>query len=85
MLPGISGVELMHKVRAPPEEKQFSLPAPLIKKCAYEFTNAGALAIFDKPVPADFLDVVERGLALCKLFAATVKKLKNAIQDCPIY
>jgi hypothetical protein len=35
------------------------------RKVREEMLNAGALAIFDKPIPmADFLDVVERGLGL---------------------
>ena len=64
MLPGISGVELMHKVRARhPEVKTIFITGMTDKKKRDEMLNAGALAIFDKPVPlADFLDVVERGL-----------------------
>ncbi len=66
MLPGISGVELMHKVRARhPEVKTIFITGMTDKKKRDEMLNAGALAIFDKPVPlADFLDVVERGLGL---------------------
>jgi len=65
-LPGISGVELMHKVRARhPEVKVIFITGMTDKKKRDEMLNAGALAIFDKPVPlADFLDVVERGLGL---------------------
>jgi DNA-binding response OmpR family regulator len=67
MLPGISGVELMHKVRARhPEVKTIFITGMTDKKKRDEMLNAGALAIFDKPVPiADFLDVVERGLGPC--------------------
>lgn len=66
MLPGMSGVELMHKVRARhPEVKIIFITGMTDKKRRDEMLNAGALAIFDKPVPmADFLDVVERGLGL---------------------
>lgn len=65
-LPGMSGVELMHKVRARhPEVKIIFITGMTDKKKREEMLNAGALAIFDKPVPlADFLDVVERGLGL---------------------
>ncbi|WKZ36970.1 MAG: response regulator [Anaerolineales bacterium] len=66
MLPGMSGVELMHKVRARhPEAKVIFITGMTDKKTRDEMLNAGALAIFDKPIPmADFLDVVERGLGL---------------------
>jgi CheY-like chemotaxis protein len=65
-LPGISGVELMHKVRARfPEVQVIFITGMTDKKMRDEMLNAGALAIFDKPIPiADFLDVVERGLGL---------------------
>jgi CheY-like chemotaxis protein len=65
-LPGMSGVELMHKVRMRhPEVKVVFITGMTDKKMRDEMLNAGALAIFDKPIPmADFLDVVERGLGL---------------------
>lgn len=65
-LPGISGVELMHKVRVRhPEVKVIFITGMTDKKMRDEMLNAGALAVFDKPIPmADFLDVVERGLGL---------------------
>jgi CheY-like chemotaxis protein len=65
-LPGMSGVELMHKVRARnPEAKVILITGMSDRKVREEMLNAGALAIFDKPIPlADFLDVVERGLGL---------------------
>ena len=65
-LPGMSGVELMHKVRARhPEAKVVLITGMTDRKVREEMLNAGALAIFDKPIPlADFLDVVERGLGL---------------------
>lgn len=66
MLPGMSGVELMHKVRARhPEAKVVFITGITDRKVREEMLNAGALAIFNKPIPmADFLDVVERGLGL---------------------
>jgi CheY-like chemotaxis protein len=66
MLPGMSGVELMHKVRARhPEVKVILISGMSERKVREQMINAGALAIFDKPIPlADFLDAVERGLGL---------------------
>jgi CheY-like chemotaxis protein len=66
MLPGMSGVELMHKVRARhPEVKVILISGMSERKAREQMINAGALAIFDKPIPlADFLDAVERGLGL---------------------
>jgi len=65
-LPGMSGVELMRKIRARhPEVKIILVTGTSDKKARDEMLNAGALAIFDKPIPmADFLDSVERGLGL---------------------
>jgi CheY-like chemotaxis protein len=65
-LPGMSGVELMHKIRARhPEAKVILITGLSERKVREEMLNAGAMAIFDKPIPlADFLDVVERGLGL---------------------
>ena len=66
MLPGISGVELMHKIRVRhPEVKIIFITGVTERKVREEMLNAGAMAIFDKPIPlTDFLDVVERGLGL---------------------
>jgi CheY-like chemotaxis protein len=65
-LPGMTGVELMHKVRMRhPEVKIIFITGMTDKGMRDEMLNAGALAVFDKPIPmADFLDVVERGLGL---------------------
>jgi CheY-like chemotaxis protein len=67
-LPGMSGVELMHKVRVRnPEAKVILISGTTERKVREEMLNAGALAIFDKPIPlADFLDVVERSLGLVR-------------------
>lgn len=65
-LPGITGVELMKKVRAKnPDVKSILITAMNDKKTRDEMIAAGAMAMFDKPIPlADFLDVVERALGL---------------------
>ena len=65
-LPGMTGVELMHKIRARhPEVKVIIITGMSDRKSRDEMLNAGALALFDKPIPlADFLDMVERGLDL---------------------
>jgi len=65
-LPGMSGVELMHKVRARhPDASVIFITGMTDKDMRDEMINAGALAIFDKPIPmADFLDMAERGLGL---------------------
>jgi CheY-like chemotaxis protein len=68
LLPGMTGVELMHKIRAKhPEAKIILITGMTERKVRDEMLNAGALAIFDKPIPlADFLDAVERGLGLVR-------------------
>lgn len=65
-LPGITGVELMRKIRAKnPDVKTILITAMTDKRTREEMRAAGAMALFDKPIPmADFLDVVERGLGL---------------------
>jgi CheY-like chemotaxis protein len=73
MLPGMSGVELMHKIRVRhPQVKIIFITGMTDRKVREEMLNAGAMAMFDKPIPlADFLDVVERGLGLAqKIFPA---------------
>ncbi len=66
LLPGISGVELMRKIQArSPELKVIFISGMTDRKVRKEMLNAGAVAIFDKPIPlADFLDAVERSLGL---------------------
>lgn len=68
LLPGISGVELMRKVKARnPDLKVIFISGMTDRKARDEMLNAGGLAIFDKPIPlADFLDAVERGLGLVR-------------------
>lgn len=68
LLPGITGVELMRKIRIRhPEVKVILVTGMTQRKARAEILNAGAMAVFDKPIPlADFLDVVERGLGLAR-------------------
>ena len=68
LLPGISGVELMHKVRARNADlKVIFISGMRDRKARDEMLHAGAVAIFDKPIPlADFLDAVERSLGLVR-------------------
>lgn len=68
LLPGISGVELMRKVKARnPDMKVIFITGTTDRKFRDEMLSGGALAIFDKPIPlADFLDAVERGLGLVR-------------------
>lgn len=68
LLPGISGVELMRKIKVRnPELKVIFISGMTERKARNEMLNAGAVAIFDKPIPlADFLDAVERALGLVR-------------------
>lgn len=68
LLPGISGVELMRKIKAKnPEMRVIFISGMTERKARDEMLNAGAVAIFDKPIPlADFLDAVERSLGLVR-------------------
>jgi CheY-like chemotaxis protein len=68
LLPGISGVELMRKIKVRhPDLKMIFISGMTERKARNEMLNAGAVAIFDKPIPlADFLDAVERSLGLVR-------------------
>jgi CheY-like chemotaxis protein len=68
LLPGMSGVELMRKIKARnPELKVIFISGMTERKARDEMLNGGAVAIFDKPIPlADFLDAVERSLGLVR-------------------
>ena len=61
-LPGITGVELMHKIRAQsPDVRVILVTGMTDRKARDEILNAGAVAVFDKPISlTDFLDAVER-------------------------
>ena len=65
-LPGMTGTELMRKVRKyHPEMKVILITGQTDPKIRREVAEAGADAFFIKPVPiADFLDSVERHLGL---------------------
>lgn len=82
-LPGMSGVELMHKVRARyPDVKVVFITGMTDKKMRDEMLNAGAYAIFDKPISmADFLDVVERGLGLVQTIFPPENARKGNLQE----
>ena len=68
LLPGISGVELMRKIKARNADlKVIFISGMTERKARDEMLGAGAVAIFDKPIPlADFLDAVERSLGLVR-------------------
>src|SRR5215211_4214367 len=68
LLPGISGVELMRKIKVRnPELKTIFISGMTERKARDEMLGAGGIAIFDKPIPlADFLDAVERSLGLVR-------------------
>jgi two-component system response regulator (stage 0 sporulation protein F) len=68
LLPGISGVELLRKIRARnPSLKVIFITGMTERKARAEMLSAGAVAMFDKPIPlADFLDAVERSLGLVR-------------------
>jgi CheY-like chemotaxis protein len=68
LLPGISGVELMRKIKVRnPDMKVIFISGMTERKARDEMLNAGAVGIFDKPIPlADFLDAVERSLGLVR-------------------
>lgn len=63
-LPGITGVELMAKIRTRnPDAKFILITAMTDRRTRDDIRNAGAIANFDKPIPlADFMDTVERVL-----------------------
>jgi CheY-like chemotaxis protein len=67
-LPGITGIELMRKVRRYRQEvKVILITGQTDPRIRTEVAEAGADAFFIKPVPiADFLDSVERHLGLVK-------------------
>jgi len=65
-LPGMTGVELVGRIRTRHPGAKVILVSGMNERTArQEMMNAGALAVFDKPVViAEFLDTVERGLGL---------------------
>ena len=78
-LPGMSGTELMRKVQKNQPQAKIILVTgqtdPLIRK---EVAEAGADAFFIKPIPmADFLDSVERHLALIETIPTPAPIINN--------
>ena len=65
-LPGITGVELMRKIRTKyPDVRVILVTGMTDRNARDEILNAGAAAVFDKPISlTDFLDAVERSLNL---------------------
>ncbi len=65
-LPGISGLELLHKIKERASEIKIILMTGLMdSQVRQEVADAGAVAFFLKPIEmADFLDAVERSLGL---------------------
>jgi len=84
-LPGMSGVQLMHKVRARyPEAQVMFITGTSDREMRDEMINAGALAIFDKPIPlADFLDMAERGLGLVQTIFPPELESQKTTSDAP--
>lgn len=68
LLPGMSGLDLLKKVRARyPEMPSIVVTGQTSRAVHREIMNADAQAFFVKPVPmADFLDAVERCLGLIR-------------------
>src|SRR5574339_1139478 len=68
LLPGMSGVELMRKIKVRnPDLKTIFISGYNDRKARDEMLQAGGVAIFDKPIPmAAFLDSVERSLGLVR-------------------
>jgi two-component system response regulator (stage 0 sporulation protein F) len=88
LLPGISGVELMHKIKVrSPELKVIFISGMSERKARKEMLEAGAVATFDKPIPlADFLDAVERSLGLVRTIfppesAAEVEEHRQTLSE----
>jgi two-component system, response regulator, stage 0 sporulation protein F len=79
-LPGITGVELMKKIRIRnPEVKVILVTGVSEPKMLREVASAGADAFFPKPVPiGDFLDAVERCLGLARTILHTTESTKAA-------
>ena len=67
-LPGINGMEMMHRTRAgQPDIRVILITGGSDRGVRDEMLNAGAVAVFSKPIPlGDFLYAVERGLGLTR-------------------
>ncbi len=88
-LPGMTGIELMHKVKINhPQAKIILVTGQTDPRIRKEVAEAGADAFFIKPVPmADFLDAVERHLGLVETLlppepiARDEKEIQRSIPD----
>ena len=83
-LPGMSGLELMKKMRARyPELKIIIISGVSEPKTRREIEAAEADAFFTKPVPmADFLDAVERLLGLARTILQAPKEHEQVEETC---
>lgn len=82
MLPGMSGLELLKKMRRRQEEiKAIVITGQTARSVHREIMNADAQAFFVKPVPmADFLDAVERILGLIDTILPVETYANEALQ-----
>jgi len=82
-LPGMSGIELMNKVRKnQPQVKIILVTGQPDHRIRKEVAEAGADAFFIKPVPmADFLDAVERHLDLVETILPPEPIVADDMQD----
>jgi CheY-like chemotaxis protein len=82
-LPGMTGVELIGRIRTRhPGAKAIIVSGFSDRKARQEMNNAGALAVFDKPISvAEFLDMVERGLGLVKTMFAEETAVQGKTEE----
>jgi CheY-like chemotaxis protein/prefoldin subunit 5 len=88
-LPGMTGIELMHKVKKNhPQARIILITGQTDPRIRKEVAEAGANAFFIKPVPmADFLDAVERHLGLVETIlppepiSAVTKDVQRGLPD----
>jgi CheY-like chemotaxis protein len=82
-LAGITGIELMRKIRSHrPEAKVILITGLTDKKVRKEVAEAGADAFFLKPIPiADFLDAVERHLGLVETMLPPEPISENEVEE----
>lgn len=80
-LPGITGTELMRRARlAQPELPAIIITANTDRKVRDEILEAGAVAVFSKPVPlGDFLGAVERSLGTAEAPAAVLPEARTEV------
>ncbi len=83
MLPGISGIELIEKIRKRhPDVQGIFITGQTSRAVHREIMNANVQAFFVKPVPmVDFLDAVERCLGLTRTILPPDAYPTNAVQQ----